>query len=137
MKPRRGFTLLEVLVALALVASALGGTIVIVRNAINNQGYLQQRLLAHWAASNVLAQFRLEHPRPAVARYAGREILLGRSFTYAVAVVARPVADGTPPLLEITVAVREGGLGATPLAQADYLLDTAPGRSVPTGEPST
>ena len=47
----RGFTLIEVLVALALVAVVLGGTLSVVREAIASQAHLERRLLAEWAAS--------------------------------------------------------------------------------------
>ena len=126
MTKRSGFTLLEVLVALALVASALGGTMFVVRNAINQQSHLRQRLLAQWVADNALAQFRLEQPRPEARRYSGHETLLGQQFNYVVAVTRRAVAAGAAPLLDIAVDVADSASTGTALAHASYALALAP-----------
>ena len=84
--PGRGFTLIEVLVALALVAVVLGGTLNVVRESTANQGHLERRMLAEWAASNVLDQYLLEHQQIAADTREGRESVLGRNFRYAVTV---------------------------------------------------
>ena len=53
---QRGFTLLEVLVALAVVAIALGAGIKAAGSNIDNAAYLRDRTLAHWVAMNKLAE---------------------------------------------------------------------------------
>ena len=85
-KPCYGFTLIEVLVALALVSVVLGGTLSVVRESIANQGHLERRMLAEWAASNVLDQYLIEHQDVAADTRNGREVLLGRNFNYTVMV---------------------------------------------------
>jgi general secretion pathway protein I len=53
----RGFTLLEVLVALAILAVALGALIKSASEHARNTHYLQERTLAHWVGQNVLARY--------------------------------------------------------------------------------
>lgn len=57
---RRGFTLLEVLVALAVVAIALAALARAGSQTLSNQVALEERTLALWVADNVLAEIRLE-----------------------------------------------------------------------------
>ncbi|MEX3548021.1 MAG: type II secretion system minor pseudopilin GspI [Burkholderia sp.] len=62
----RGFTMLEVLVALAIIAVALAASIRAVGTLASNSGALNDRLLASWSADNVLGQMRLAHTWPEV-----------------------------------------------------------------------
>lgn len=55
---RKGFTLVEVLVALAIVAIALMSALRAAGEGTNNVGELRSRLLAGWVAENLLAEHR-------------------------------------------------------------------------------
>ncbi len=60
MHPRRtarGFTLLEVLVALMVLAVALGALIKAGSEHARNTAYLQERTLAGWVADNLVADY--------------------------------------------------------------------------------
>lgn len=57
---RSGFTLIEVLVALFVVATALAALGYAGARALDNQAELEVRTLALWAADNRLAETRLE-----------------------------------------------------------------------------
>jgi len=56
---QRGFTLLEILVALAIVAIALGAIIVNGGNAAGAAGSLREKSLAMWVAHNRMAEIDL------------------------------------------------------------------------------
>ena len=60
MKPMRAFTLLEVLVALVVVAVAVAALARAGSQAINSQFQLEERTLAIWVADNQLSELRLE-----------------------------------------------------------------------------
>jgi general secretion pathway protein I len=55
----RGFTLVEVLVALMVVAIGLAALMVAVSGAARTSGYLRDKTLAQWIAVNRLAEVRL------------------------------------------------------------------------------
>ncbi len=56
---QRGFTLLEVMVALAVLATALAALIKGVSDNTANAAYLRDKSLAHWVGMNVVAEQRL------------------------------------------------------------------------------
>ena len=128
----RGFTLIEVLVALALVAVVLGGTLGVVRESIASQAHLERRLLAEWAASNVLSLYLLEHEQLRADQRNGRERLYGRNFDYTVTVrkLAAPPTRGlsssdtdgavtSPTEYVIVVELRDGGRRSAPIARIE------------------
>jgi len=64
----RGFTLVEVLVALAIVAVALMGALRAVGSLTDASAELRARSLALWSAENRLARIRVEGEWPAPGR---------------------------------------------------------------------
>jgi general secretion pathway protein I len=60
----RGFTMIEVLVALAIVAIALAASLRAVGSLAASEADLHERLLAGWSADNALAQLRLARAWP-------------------------------------------------------------------------
>lgn len=65
-RPFRGFTMIEVLVALAIIAVALAASLRAVGSLATGEADLHRRLLAGWSADNELAQLRLSHAWPAI-----------------------------------------------------------------------
>lgn len=55
----RGFTLVEVMVALAVVAIALPALLVSLYQHVDNTGYLRDKSMAHMVAANKLEELRL------------------------------------------------------------------------------
>jgi general secretion pathway protein I len=64
----RGFTLLEVLVALVIVGTALGASLRAVGSLTANSAGLRSGMMATWSAENRLVQIRLERAFPAVGK---------------------------------------------------------------------
>jgi general secretion pathway protein I len=62
----RGFTMIEVLVALAIIAVALAASLRAVGALATGEADLHRRLLAGWSADNTLAQLRLTHSWPEI-----------------------------------------------------------------------
>ncbi|CAB3790066.1 type II secretion system minor pseudopilin GspI [Paraburkholderia fynbosensis] len=65
-RAQRGFTMIEVLVALAIIAVALSASLRAVGSLASGEADLHRRLLAGWSADNTLAQLRLTHAWPDV-----------------------------------------------------------------------
>jgi general secretion pathway protein I len=61
-----GFTMIEVLVALAIIAVALAASLRAVGSLATGEADLHRRLLAGWSADNALAQLHLAHTWPDV-----------------------------------------------------------------------
>jgi general secretion pathway protein I len=65
---RAGFTLLEVLVALVIVGTALGASLRAVGSLASNSAGLRTAMMATWSAENRLVQIRLGHEFPNVGK---------------------------------------------------------------------
>ena len=63
-----GFTLLEVLVALVIIGTALGACLRAVGSLTQNSTDLRASMMATWSAENQLSQIRLAHEWPALGR---------------------------------------------------------------------
>ena len=74
----RGFTLLEVLVALAIASIALTSAIKVIGIFVGNSARLQERIYAHWAAENVFVEGQIEKPWPESGTEKGEIELVGR-----------------------------------------------------------
>jgi len=65
---QRGFTLLEVLVALVIVGTALGAGLRAVGSLSSNGASLRTAMMATWSAENRLVQIRLGNEFPAIGK---------------------------------------------------------------------
>ena len=65
---QRGFTLLEVLVALVIVGTALGAGLRAVGSLSSNSAGLRTNMMATWSAENRLVQIRLARQFPEVGK---------------------------------------------------------------------
>lgn len=64
-----GFTLLEVMVALVIIGTALGASLRAVSSLTQNSSDLRASMMATWSAENRLAQIRLGHEWPALGQH--------------------------------------------------------------------
>ncbi|WP_229509329.1 type II secretion system minor pseudopilin GspI [Massilia sp. CCM 8734] len=63
-----GFTLLEVLVALVIIGTALGASLRAVGSLTSNSAGLRAAMMATWSAENRLVQIRLAKEYPAIGK---------------------------------------------------------------------
>lgn len=66
-RPAPGFTLIEVLAALVIVALGMLGVIEAVSQQARNGTYLREKTIAHWIAMNIVTEQRLQPAPPPVA----------------------------------------------------------------------
>lgn len=64
----KGFTLLEVMVALVIVGTALGASLRAVGSLTQNSSDLRVSMMANWSAENRLSQIRLAQEWPALGQ---------------------------------------------------------------------
>lgn len=110
----RGFTLLEVLVALLLLALALVALVRLAGLEARATAQLRDGTVAQWVAANVLAETRLRDALPAVGRSNGETRMADRRWRWALEVSATEEA-GIRRLEVVVEAVdgpRDGGVAA-------------------------
>ena len=108
----RGFTLLEVLIALLVLALAL---VALARTAalqVENFTELRERTLADWLAQQVLAETRLANPLPNPARSSGQRRYGGRDWHWELEIQATQV----PTIRRLDVRVAAATTPAQPVA---------------------
>ena len=88
MNKRRGFTLLEVLIALVVVSLALLALTRTAGGQVSSFDGLRERTLAGWVAANVLSETRITTTLPAVGRRDGRVRLGNRDWRWTLEVKA-------------------------------------------------
>lgn len=104
---RRGFTLIEALVAMAILAIASAGLIRATEAHIDLIRGVQTRVIGQWVAENRLIELGLANVRPSGGTE--RVAMLGRDWDVDV----RVAASEDPDLATVTVAVRPAGARST------------------------
>ena len=87
---RTGFTLIEVLVALAIVSIALLAALRAAGQGTANVGDLRARLLAGWVAENILAEHRARGDWLPLGIQRGKQLEGGIEFGWREEVIATP-----------------------------------------------
>ena len=98
----RGFTLIEVMVAVAVVAIGMFAVFKTIGDTAGNIVYLRDRSMAEWIADNRITEIRLSGEYPSVDKTEGEIDYAGRNWHW-VAVVSQTPVEG---LRRIDMAVR-------------------------------
>ncbi len=86
----RGFTLVEILVALAIVAVALAAGMRALAQGADTASALKARTLALWVAQNRLAAAQMSTPWPALGNASGDVVQAGTRFVWRVSIGNTP-----------------------------------------------
>jgi len=81
-KQHSGFTLLEVMVALFIVAIAMGGAIKVMGNAANNTSRLTSKTFAQWVALNQMADLKIKKAWPKFGKIKGKQEMAGQKWVW-------------------------------------------------------
>ena len=103
MRAARGFTLIEVLVALAIVAIGMGAVLEALTSSANTAVYLQDKTFAEWVALNRIETVRLSGAIPAPGTSNDNIDYAGRSWEWQQKVTSLPRVPG---MVQIDVDVR-------------------------------
>lgn len=87
----RGFTLLEVLIALAIVAMSVGALLGTVTSSASNVIYLKDKTLAEWVALNRLTELRIDKTMPDTGKRSGKSVMGGMRWEWQEEVSELPV----------------------------------------------
>lgn len=121
----RGFTLLEVMVALAVLAIALGAALQTAATGSRQLAELEARTVAGWVAQNVVAELQLVPDWPAPGIREGVQSQLGREWNWQARIEA--TNDSDLRRVEVRVQPRQG-------EGAGYLLAALPRPAPPADE---
>jgi general secretion pathway protein I len=120
--PARGFTLLEVLVALAILAIALGAALRASSVTIDQAQTMKYKLLAQWCAENQLAEQIARKRWPAPGMQTGRTVQAGLALDWDQSVTS----TANPAFRRIEIKVYANRDHAYALAQlVGFLTDPA------------
>jgi general secretion pathway protein I len=111
----RGFTLIEVLVALLVLSLALIALSRTAATQVQAFGDMRERTLAGWLAADVLAETRLATRFPATGRSDGSRRFAGREWRWELNVQGTDVAS----IRHLDVRVFPGNERDVPLAELD------------------
>lgn len=132
-----GFTLIEVVVAIAVVALGMMAVFRVVHDTVNNSIYLRDRTMATWIADNRLVEMRLAVELPSVDETNGEVEYANERWQWNAEVSQTPVAD----LRRIDIRVRrEGDSEDSALAEVSgfvgaVAMTTAPSAALWNGVP--
>jgi len=120
---RDGFTLVEVLVALAIIAIALMSALRAAGQGTNNVAELRSRLLAGWIAENRLAEHRARADWLPLGMQRGKDSEGGLEFVWREEVIATP----NPACRRITIDIFADADESHSLAHLFGFIVNAPG----------
>ncbi|MBI3545466.1 MAG: type II secretion system minor pseudopilin GspI [Gammaproteobacteria bacterium] len=107
-----GFTLVEVLVALAVLAIALAALMRAMGQSIDVTAALRERNLALWVAQNRLSQHQMQQDWPSVDTIDGETEMAGEKWTWREQVSTTP----EPKMRRLEITIRKTGGGKENLA---------------------
>jgi general secretion pathway protein I len=138
---RRGFTLIEVLVALAIVAVGMVGVFIQAGQATWSTVLMRDRVLASWIAANHITELGLQSQWPSIGESGGELEFAGRQWRWRAEVTATPsdalrrvdvhVAPASRP--DDPIHTASGFLGRPPPPGPDPRWTPAPQQQLPEG----
>ncbi|MCF6323265.1 MAG: type II secretion system minor pseudopilin GspI [Gammaproteobacteria bacterium] len=90
LKRARGFTLLEVMVALTVIAIGLGAVITEASRNISNATLLEAKTLAHWVATNKVVEMQVANAWPSAGEESDDVEMAGRDWYWTMIVIDTP-----------------------------------------------
>jgi general secretion pathway protein I len=90
-RSKRGFTLLEVLIALAIVAMSVGALLGTITSSASNVSYLKDKTLAEWVALNRLTEIRIAQQMESPGKRTGNAEMGGMRWQWEQDITELPI----------------------------------------------
>ncbi|MET0115996.1 MAG: type II secretion system minor pseudopilin GspI [Sedimenticola sp.] len=107
-----GFTLLEVVVALAILGISMAVIIKVTSRHADNSLYLESKTVAHWVAMNLWSELQMMPPEDPITRFNGIEVMAKRNWEWSIIVRNTPDRDVQELKMEVREAGKEGVLAS-------------------------
>ena len=104
-KVQSGFTLIEILVAMTIIAIGVSALVASAAASTSRADYLREREFGRWAASNELAELQSVPAWPDVGT-TNKEVEMGQ-FIWYVRTITQPVADEDLRRVDVQVRLNE------------------------------
>ena len=114
----QGFTLLEVIVALAILTLTMSGLVASIGDSAANQNAIEERTLAQWVALNQVAKMQLNETAIRLGDSSGLEEMAGRQWEWQQTVEK----TGDPVVHRIVVTAGREGQSSVLARTIGYLL---------------
>lgn len=122
MNKNEGFTLIEVMIALVILAISLATIVKVTNQSVYNLSYVQNKTVAHWVELNVLADMHAGRIADihSGSRHTGTEQMLANTWQWQLELNA--VAE-SPEILQANIAVYLSGHDRPIEQLTDYIQD--------------
>lgn len=97
-----GFTLIEVLMALAIIALSVGTAMRATSAAVSNNGDVRDRMMARWVGKNELARLQMAPALPALGTLSGEAMQGNVGFAWNASINSTP----NPSFRKVEIIVR-------------------------------
>lgn len=114
-----GFTLIEVVVALAVLATAMGALIAGMARYADNAATLREKTVALWVAHNRLTEIGLQPAWPEVGKSDGDEEMAGIEWRWDATVAETP----DPRVRRVDITVRPKGRDGESAALSSFIAE--------------
>ena len=104
-RPARGFTLIEVMIALTIAALSLAAATAAVSQMVDGARGMQERTYASWIAQNRIVELRLANVVPEVSRTTSQLDFAGQEWSLETAIIE----TGVENLFRVDVSVSRRG----------------------------
>lgn len=116
----RGFTLIEVLVAVAVLALAMGAVLGSIGQYTNNAIYLRDKTFASWVAHNLLNEWHIQEKWSKPGKEEGETQMAGRNWYWNAEITKTP--DPQVRRIDLSISMKDGDDAPSLLTVSAFLV---------------